>query len=101
MLPLRETCYLLGALGLSGGEREMDQIVLCSCSGWDMALHVAVCNFSLVGVQGLICRGLVSCLTAALCVPCLAQPRTSPGEPDVSLAMIYSLPEEAGWLVTG
>lgn len=76
VLPLRETCYLLGALGLSGGEREMDQIVLCSCSGWDMALHVAVCNFSLVGVQGLICRGLVSCLTAALCVPCLAGPRT-------------------------
>lgn len=42
------------------------------------------------------------------CVVCSLLGRTQdrvlhsgPGEPDVSLAMIYSLPEEAGWLVTG
>lgn len=31
VLLLYELCYLLGPLGPSGGEPELDQIVFCSC----------------------------------------------------------------------
>lgn len=51
-LPFCEKCYLLGALGPSGGKSELNLIVFHSCLGWGASLHVPVCNLHLVCCAG-------------------------------------------------
>lgn len=50
--PFSENCYLLGALGPSGGKSELNPIVFHSCLGCGASLHVTVCNLHLVCCAG-------------------------------------------------
>lgn len=47
-LPFCEKPYLLGALGPSGGQSELNLVVFHSCLSWGAVLHVNVCNLHLV-----------------------------------------------------
>lgn len=76
-LPFCDKCYLLGALGPSGGKSELNLIVFHSCLGWGASLHVAVCNSILLGVQDLNCKGLSCLMEHVRNVPCSAGSRSS------------------------